>query len=409
MQYGEKGERRIMRTNYKYTVYACYIGYIIQGIINNVSPILFVSYQKQLGISLEKIGLLIAVNFCVQIITDLAAAGAVDKIGYRASMVFAHIISTCGLLCLGLLPVFLPDAFVGLLLATVLNGIGGGLLEVLVSPIVEAAPSKEKDKAMSMLHSFYCWGCVGFVGISTILLHFLGLGRWYLLPVLWCVLPFLNCFLFSVVPINTLVEEEEKSSLKELVSQRIFWLLFLLMICAGASEMAMSQWASYFAEVGLSVNKTWGDLLGPCMFCLLMGGSRLFYGKSGEKVDLQKFMIISCILCIGSYLLAVFAPHPLVGLLGCALCGLSVGILWPGTFSMAAKSCPMGGTMLFAMLAFAGDIGCASGPAVVSTVSGMLSRYGLKAGLLAAIVFPALMLTAVCITKNMPQNSGSGS
>lgn len=388
-----------MRNNYKYTVYACYIGYVIQGIINNVSPVLFVCYQKQLGVTLEKIGLLIAVNFGVQIITDLVAAGFVDRIGYRISMLCAHITCISGMLCLGLLPLILPDAYAGLLLATVLNGIGGGLLEVLVSPIVEAAPSREKDKAMSLLHSFYCWGCVGFIAISTILLHFLGMGRWYLLPVFWCIVPFANSFLFAVVPISTLVEEEEKSSLKELFSQRIFWIMFLLMVCAGASEMAMSQWASYFVEIGLSVNKTWGDLLGPCMFCLLMGGSRMFYGRSGEKVDLRKFMIISCILCIGSYLLTIFAPVPVLGLAGCALCGMSVGILWPGTFSMAARSCPAGGTMLFALLAFAGDIGCASGPAVVSAVSGTLTQYGLKAGLFAAVIFPIMMLTTVGITK----------
>ena len=390
-----------MRTNYKYTIYSCYTGYIVQAVINNINPIFFIIYQKQLGISLEKIGLLIAVNFGVQILVDFLSARYVDRIGYRKSMVFAHIFSALGIMGVGILPQILPSAFAGLLLATICNGIGGGLLEVMVSPIVEAAPSGEKEKAMSILHSFYCWGCIAFIALSTITLHFIGNDRWYLIPVAWAPLPFINGFLFTVVPINRLVEDGERLPARQLFRKKSFWLFVLLMICAGASEMGMSQWASYFAETGLHISKTWGDLFGACFFCLLMGLSRAFYGKKGDKIDLYRFMCGSCILCIIGYLLAVFAPSAVIGLIGCGICGLSVGILWPGTFSQAAGDCREGGTAMFAFLALAGDIGCMSGPELVNLGSGLLPEIGLKAGLFLAIIFPVVMLfTMRCIIKD---------
>lgn len=381
-----------MRTNYKYTIYACYLGYIVQGIINNVNPIFFIIYKQQLGISLAQIGILIAANFGIQIAVDLLAARYVDRVGYRKSMIAAHLISTVGLVGIGVFPYIMGSAFAGLLIATLCNGVGGGLLEVMVSPIVEAAPSKEKDKAMSMLHSFYCWGCIAFIAISTIALSFLGADKWYLIPLCWAAIPLINSFLFGIVPINSLVEEGEQISIKGLFRMKTFWLFAILMLCAGASEMGMSQWASYFAETGLKVSKTFGDLFGACFFCLMMGLARSFYGKWGHRIRLQRFMAISCVLCVGGYLLAVFAPFALMGLLGCGLCGLSVGILWPGTFSQAAKSCTGGGTAMFAFLALAGDLGCITGPEIVNLGAKLFPQYGLKAGLLLAIIFPVLML-----------------
>lgn len=381
------------------TIYGCYLGYIVQGIINNVNPILFVTYQQRLGVSLELISLLIILNFGTQMVVDTVAAKYVDRIGHRLCMVLAHVFSVLGLVSITILPLVLPGAVVGLGIATVLNGIGGGLLEVLVSPIVEAVPGEEKEQAMSLLHSFYCWGCVGFIAISTLLLRVLGSERWYFLPLIWAVLPAINTFVFMKVPILRMVEEGQELPVRKLFCMKIFWLLVILMLCAGASEMGMSQWSSYFAELGLGVDKTLGDLLGPCFFCILMGLARTYYGKAGSNMDLHKFIKGSCLLCVISYLLAVFAPHPLLGLLGCGLCGLSIAILWPGTFSIAARTCKAGGTALFALLALAGDVGCAAGPQVVSLVSGFAPEYGLKAGLLAAIVFPIVLMITLTVLE----------
>ena len=389
-----------IKTNYQITLYACYIAYITQGVVNLINPIMFAVYQRRLGLSLGMISALIVFNFGMQIVVDYASSLFVDKIGYRASMIIAHVSAVAGLLVIGVVPTIMYSAGMsavpGLVLGTLLNAVGGGLQEVLVSPIVEAAPGEEKEKAMSLLHSFYCWGCVGFTAITTLLLRVIGEPHWYYIPIIWAVIPALNILLFFFVPIGSTIEEgEEGMKAGELVKSGTFWVLVVIMLCSGASELAMSQWASYFAEIGLGVNKTLGDLLGACFFAVLMGCARLFYGKKGELIDLKRFMKGSCILCVISYLLAVFAPYPILGLMGCGLCGLSVGILWPGTFSIAAKAMKNGGTAMFAFLALAGDVGCATGPEVVSIVSGIFPEYGLKAGLLAAIIFPIILLIMI--------------
>ncbi len=386
-------ENTTMKENYNHTIYACYLGYIVQAIINNLAPLLFVTFHRQFQISMEQIGLLITINFGVQIVTDFLSAKYVDRIGYRAAMLLAHVLSVLGLLGLGILPRVFQTPYVGLVLAMVCCAVGGGLLEVLVSPIVEAAPSSDaKEAAMSLLHSFYCWGHVGVVVLSTVGFSVFGMERWWMLPVLWSLVPAINFVVFTKVPIRTLVAEEEKLPARQLLRTGMFWLFFGLMICAGASEQAMSQWASLFAEQGLGLSKTFGDLLGPCLFATLMGSARVFYGKWGEKIDLRRFMLGSSVLCIVSYLMAVFLQNPLLALAGCGLCGLSVGIMWPGTFSCAAKYCPQGGTFLFALLALAGDVGCAAGPGTVSVVAEHFPDWGIQAGLFAAILFPTVLI-----------------
>lgn len=378
---------------YKSTLYASYIGYITQAIINNLSPLLFVTYQREFSISLKRISLLILINFGTQIITDLVAAKYVDKIGYRKAIILAHSLSVLGLIGLGTLPFLMSNPYAGLILATLLNAVGGGLIEVLISPIVEALPGDEKASAMSLLHSFYCWGQVGVVLLSTLYFSIVGMNNWKYLTILWAMIPFLNIFLFAKVPLCTLVEEEERLPLKQLFKVKIFWILFLLMICAGASELAMSQWSSLFAETGLNVSKQVGDLLGPCAFAVLMGLSRVFYGIRGSKIDLWKALIGSGILCIVSYAAAVFSPWPLLSLFGCALCGLSVGMMWPGTFSLASESYKNGGTAMFAVLALAGDIGCSAGPGLVGLFT------NLKTGLLMASIFPLLLVFGIFLLK----------
>lgn len=386
-----------MKNKYNKTIYACFIGYIVQAIVNNFAPLLFLTFQTTYGIPLTKITMLVTFNFILQLAVDLLAIGFVDKIGYRLSMLAAHVFTAAGLVSMTILPGMMSDPFAGLLLSVILYAVGGGLLEVLVSPVMESCPTDNKEKAMSLLHSFYCWGHVGVVLLSTIFFKVFGISNWKALALLWAAIPLMNAVLFTKVPIAPLMEENvEGLTMKQLLTTKVFWILSLMMVCAGACEQSVSQWASIFAEKGLKVSKTVGDLAGPMAFAVLMGTSRAFYGKYGEKINLQKFMLYSGVLCLLSYLGIALIPVPFIGLLGCALCGLSVGILWPATFSTATASVKGGGTAMFALLALAGDLGCSAGPTLVGVVSG---RFGdnLRMGILAAVIFPVLLL--ICLRK----------
>lgn len=388
-----------MNDRYQKTVYACFIGCIAQAIVNNFAPLLFLTFQDSYGIPLSKITMLVTINFSLQLLIDLLSVSFVDRIGYRASMVIAHICAAAGMTLLALLPDLLSDPFIGLLAAVFLYAIGGGLLEVLVSPIMEACPSEHKEQAMSLLHSFYCWGHVGVVLISTVFFRIFGIGNWKLLALIWALVPLFNAFLFARVPIASLIKEGERGlSLKELARMKIFWIFLLMMTCAGASEQSVSQWASTLAEKGLGVSKAIGDLAGPLSFALFMGSARALYGKFGEKVNPDKFMAGSALLCLASYLCISLIPSPILGLAGCALCGLSVGIMWPGTFSKAAAALPGGGTALFALMALAGDLGCSGGPTVVGMVSSLFGD-DLKKGILAAALFPVLLLAGIMLCR----------
>ncbi|HBM31285.1 MAG TPA: MFS transporter [Ruminococcaceae bacterium] len=393
------------KNNYQLTMYACFIGYIVQAIVNNFLPLLFVTFQKTYSIPLTQITLLITLNFGIQLVIDMLSAGFVDKIGYRDSAIIAHVCSAAGLVLLTVLPEAFPDPFAGILIAVFIYAIGGGLIEVLISPILEACPTDNKEKAMSLLHSFYCWGHVGVVLISTLFFTLFGIENWKILAVCWAVVPAVNIILFAKAPIYSLHEEGETGlTLKQLFTRKIFWVMMLMMLCAGASEQAVSQWASTFAEQGLGVSKTIGDLAGPMSFAALMGLSRLLYGKFGDKLDLDKFMRMSCLLCIAAYLCISLVPLPAVGLVGCAVCGFSVGIMWPGTFSKASAAVKGGGTALFAMLALAGDVGCSGGPTLAGFISGCFNGE-LRAGILAAIVFPVLLLIGIQLAKKLANNS----
>jgi len=386
-----------IKNDYGHTIYASYIGYITQAIVNNFVPLLFLTFQSQYDISLEMLGLLVTINFGVQLFVDFIAAKFIDKIGYRIAIVAAHVFSVIGLIGLAVFPELLPP-YAGIVLAIVFYAIGGGILEVLVSPIVEACPTTKKEAAMSLLHSFYCWGHVFVVLASTLFFTLAGIENWKWMAVIWAIVPFANAVYFSLVPIANIVEDGKGMSIKELFKNKTFWILFLLMICSGASEQGMSQWASAFAESGLKVSKTVGDLAGPCLFAVLMGTSRALYAKLSDKISLKAAMVGSGCLCVVCYLLAAFAPHPVLGLIGCAVCGFSVGIMWPGTFSLASNSLPAGGTAMFAFLALAGDLGCGSGPTIVGAVA---ERFGddLKIGVLSAVVFPILLVIVNLLLK----------
>ena len=343
----KKKEISDMDKSYNKTLYACFIGYIVQAIVNNFVPLLFLTFHSSYGIPMTRITLLITFNFGLQLLVDVLSVTFVDRIGYRASMIIAHLCAVTGFVFLTILPDICRSAFAGLLIAVAVYAVGGGLLEVLVSPIVEACPTKNKEKAMSLLHSFYCWGHVAVVLVSTIFFQMFGIQYWKIMACIWAVVPFVNMIFFTKVPIASLMNEGEKGlTVKQLFHNKIFWVLMVMMICAGASEQAVSQWASTFAETGLGVSKTIGDLAGPMLFALLMGSARAFYGKYGEQIDLEYFMTGSCILCIIAYFCISLVPSPIVGFIGCALCGLSVGIMWPGVFSKAAASVAKGGTAM---------------------------------------------------------------
>ena len=388
-----------IKTDFRHTIAASYIGYITQAIVNNFVPLLFLTFQRTYDIPLSQITMLITFNFGVQLLVDLLSVSFVDRLGYRFCMVLAHILSAAGLIFLTVLPEILPSAFAGILIAVMIYAIGGGLLEVLVSPVVESCPSDNKEKAMSMLHSFYCWGHVGVVLISTVFFSAFGIINWKILAVLWAIVPLVNAAAFTKVPLRSLMEEGETGlSLKELLTMKTFWILLVMMICAGASEQGVSQWASTLAEKGLGITKTAGDLAGPMAFAVLMGASRAFYGKYGDRISLDRFMVLSSLLCIASYLGISLLGMPQLSLVCCALCGLSVGIMWPGTFSKAAAALPKGGTAMFALLALGGDVGCSGGPTLVGFVSEFFGG-DLKKGILAGGVFPVLLLLGVALCR----------
>ncbi len=377
--------------NYKRIKHACYLGYVTQAIVNNFLPLLFLTLQRSFDVSLEQLSLLVSVNFGVQLLTDLTSPLYVDKIGYWPSMRLAHLLSAAGLIGLWAFTELFAEPFTGVLAAVVVYAVGGGLLEVLVSPIVEACPFENKEAEMSLLHSFYCVGHVVVVLVSTAFFTIFGLDNWRIMACVWALVPLYNLYNFCTMPVPYIFEQRGGMKVTALVKSGVFWRLFLMMLCAGASEQGMSQWASAFAESSLGVSKTLGDLLGPCCFAIMMGISRVFFGRFGDRLDLRKFMNLSSLLCIVSYLLATLTSSTGLGLAGCMLCGLSVGIMWPGSFSIAAASIRVGGTAMFALLALAGDIGCGSGPAVVGYAA---EKAGgdLKTGLLFAIVFPTLLL-----------------
>ncbi len=381
-----------LRTRYEHTIHACYLGYITQAVVNSYLPLLFLHFQSVFHLSLAQITLITTLNFAIQLCIDFLSTFFVDRIGYRKCVCAAHLFACTGLAGLSVLPYVFPRPYPGILTCVVLYAIGGGLIEVLISPIVESCPTEKKEAAMSLLHSFYCWGVMGMTLLSTLFFHVFGIRSWRILSCIWALIPAFTFFLFLQVPIFPVVaENQEKLSIRSLIGSKVFWLLLGMMICAGASEQAMSQWASAFAESGLHISKTLGDLAGPCAFALTMGTARAIFGNSGSRLSLKKGIAGSALLCIVCYALAVFSASPVLALIGCALCGFSVGIFWPGTFSMAAKALPGGGTPMYALLALAGDIGCSGGPTLVGLVSNANGGV-LTTGLLAAMVFPVLMI-----------------
>lgn len=387
-----------MVKNYKKTLIACYLGFITQAIAANFAPLLFLKFHKDYGIPLGKIALISTMFFLTQLIIDVLCAKYVDRIGYRKSVVASEVCFAAGLVGLAFLPEMFSDPFIGIIISVIVYAIGSGLLEVLGSPIVEACPFEHKEAVMSLLHSFYCWGSVGVVVLSTLFFAVFGIDNWKWLACIWALLPLYNIYNFATCPIEHLTEEGQGMKIGSLLRVPLFWVSIILMVCAGASELSMAQWASAYAESALGLSKTIGDLAGPCMFAVTMGISRVIYGKYGDKMDLMKFMLGSGSLCLVCYLMASISPNPVVGLIGCIACGFSVGIMWPGTISISSKQLPTGGTAMFALLAMAGDLGGAFGPSLVGNIT-QQANDNLQKGMLAGCVFPLVVIIALLIMR----------
>lgn len=391
-------------TNYRSTLHACYLSFITQAVIINLPPLLFVVFQEKFGLSYTLLGSLVLVGFLTQLTVDALAIKFVDKVGQRVSMILAQFFAAVGLIVLAFLPASLLPPYVMLIISILLFSIGGGLIEVLASPIVESLPSDAKASSMSLLHSFYSWGQVMVIILSTLTLHFIGRDLWFLLPLVWSLLPLFTLFKFTRVPLMPPVEEGSRTPLKSLFKSKIFLLALLLMVCSGASEQAMNQWASLFVEKGLGISKTLGDLLGPCMFAVMMGIGRTWYGVKGQNIDMQNTLIFCSALCAASFVMAALAPIPAIALLGCVMCGLSVSLMWPGMLSITAAGYPSGGVAMFAVLALGGDLGCSIGPQLAGIIA---DRSGLNWGLLASIIFPSIMFIGLVFLKSLLKSEQS--
>jgi fucose permease len=408
------------RNPYRSTLNACYVGFITQATVNNLAPLLFIIFQNSFHISYEMLGRLVLINFGVQILADWVALHTVDRIGYRTAAVLAHAFAVVGLVALGVLPMVLPNPYLGLTIAIAIYAVGGGFIEVLISPIVDSLPGDAKASAMSLLHSFYCWGQMAVVILTTLALKIIGTALWFWLPIVWALLPLYNLFRFLKVPLLPPVAGHERISLKVLIKKPIFLVALLLMLSAGASELTMSQWSSLFAERGLGVPKVMGDLLGPCLFAFFMGIGRTLHGVLGHRFSLRGAMHATAALCVLCYLVTVLVPIPVIALLGCALCGFSVSLMWPGTFSLVAEAFPKGGTAMFGLMAVFGDLGASVGPWLAGFISDVVQRstqgialaaslslrpdqLGLKAGLLLAVVFPLMTVFGLFFFRH-PEN-----
>ena len=388
--------------NYRKTLIACYLGFITQAISANFAPLLFLKFHTDYGISLGRIALIPTVFFLTQLLIDVFCARFVDRIGYRLSIVISEIASALGLAGLAVLPGLFADPFTGIILCVLVYAVGSGLIEVLVSPIVEACPFENKDAVMSMLHSFYCWGCVGVILLSSAFFFVFGIENWRWLAFLWALIPLYNIYNFATCPIERLTEEGEGMTIGALFRTPFFWIAILLMVCAGASELSMAQWASAYTEAALGFPKAAGDLIGPCLFAVTMGISRVIYGRYGARMNLHRFMLGSGILCLCCYLLTALSSVPAAGLAGCVLCGFSVGIMWPGTISLSSPRLPQGGTAMFALLAMAGDLGGAFGPGLVGAVT---QRAGdnMQTGMLAGSIFPLVLILSLLLISRKPR------
>ncbi|MCQ2477954.1 MAG: MFS transporter [Clostridia bacterium] len=377
--------------NLKQTKLACYIGYIVQAIINNFLPILFIVFQTNLDLTYEQLGRIVFINFFTQLLSDAVTPSVVKRIGYKGCAVLCHIFVTTGLIMLTVLTGIMSNTYLALIISVVVYAFGSGMIEVVISPIMELLPTENKAKNMAFLHSFYCWGQTFTVAVTTFMVLLLGYGNWRFIPLVWAIVPLFNTVLFLKVTVIEPNEVKGSFSNRNFLSKE-FICFIIFMICAGASEISMASFASVFAQNALGVSKLTGDLLGPCSFAVCMGIGRVLYGAFSDKISIKKALILNNILCVICYLTVAFTNINFLSLVFCALCGFSVSLLWPGTYSLAAKRFGGGNTVMFSIFALCGDIGCSAGPwllGYIADVSGSL-----KKGFAVCTVFPLVMILA---------------
>lgn len=387
--------------NYKHTITACFIAYVVQAIVCNFAPLLFVSWEQEFNISIAQLTVVVTLTFFTQIAVDLLSAKYAERVGYKRSLIISHLCACTGFMLLGILPYVMKNTFAGIIISVIIYSVGSGILEVLISPVVEACPTDNKAGAMSLLHSFYCWGAVAVIVFSTLFFSLFGRENWRYLAFIWAVFSLANGVFFLFVPVAE-PKEDKETKVSSPFKEKFFYAAILLMICAGAAEQAMSQWASAFAETGLGVSKAVGDLAGPAAFAVLMGSGRVLFSKLSSKIKIEKYLFASALLCIVSYLLASFSQNPIIALIGCALCGFSVSAMWPGTISLSTKRMA-NSTVLFAFLALAGDVGCTGGPTLIGIVTDALGG-SIKQGLIFAIIFPVLIIVTISLSSFRKRN-----
>ena len=387
-----------MTKSYKTTKIACFIGFVVQAIINNFLPLLFIIFNTRYNLNYEQLGRLLFVNFFVQLIVDALTPALVKRIGYRGAAIACHGLAAAGLFMLGVLPlVFSNQIYACLVASIIVYASGSGIIEVCISPMVELLPGDKKGADMAFTHSFYCWGQAFTVLVSTLLIFLIGQQHWHFIPMFWAIIPLLNMINFMRVPVIEQPDDPISKTANTLFKNRDFWIFAVIMICAGASEITMAEWASLFAQKALGVSKTVGDLLGPCAFAVCMGSGRVIFGLLDGKFNPQKALILNNILCVLCYVGVAVCNIPALSLIACALCGFSVSLSWPGTYSMAARHFPTGGTLMFSILALCGDLGCSIGPWLMGIVANSTT---LETGFLVCSVFPAFMvLTAPLLRK----------
>lgn len=390
-------------TSYNGAMGACYLGYVVLAIIINLTPILFMPLQKIYHISFSQLGGLIFVNFCVQVVSDLAFGKPADRYGVRIFAILAQVCTILGLVIFAFAADLFADVFVGLVIGTVLFSIGGGLLELLLNPIAASIPiNARKSAAMNLLHSFYSWGQIFVIIVTTLLVHFWGDYIWKWIALIWTIVPILTLILFSKVKLPPIVREGKvRTPLREIVKSKYFLLIILALVMGAASEHVMGEWSSTFLERAAKLPKIIGDVAGVCLFAAMMGIGRVIYYKTGGK-HLHQIITIGAILACASYIIIALSHEPLMALASCALCGLSVSIMWPGCIVLAHERFPDAGTTMYSLLGASGDIGAAFAPWLVGIVTDVVAvqhgaDIGLKAGMLVVAVFPAIMVVAMLL------------
>ncbi len=391
----------ILPSMYKHTIRACYAGTFTMSLVSNLTPLLFVILMDSFGLTFEQVGRLTLVNFMTQIAADLVFSKPVDKWGVRPFVAGGHFLCTIGLVLFALAPMYAPhNTYIWFMVSTVLFSCGGGLLELLLSPIVQAIPGDEKARAMSMLHSFYAWGFILVVVLTTTALGVFGSANWPLIMITWAILPLATGIAFLKVPLAPQVSEEQRTRTGVLLSSAFFVVVVLGIAAGGAAEVSMSQWISAFTERALGLSKQMGDLVGVCMFALFLGIGRASYGKWGGKTDVTTLMLWGAVGSVLCFLGAALIPNPILAMACCAANGLCVSLLWPGSIVTAAARFPLAGASMFAILAAGGDVGAAFGPWAVGAVADVVPS-GLRGGLLVGTIYPAIMVVCMLVVRAM--------